>query len=450
MKLMKKMLVWVMMLTLMTMGAWGAMAEQADAATDAADSWYEISADGTVVTVRLPLEAGLSWTAEISDDTLMELITEETENDLYVASFKAVDGQIGDVSLIFNLTDDTAEAARRTRVLEMTLGEGGQLNLLSVLEQDPEADWCELTDNVLTVRLPEDLSTGYRWDFEISDPEVLEMLTQESTEGENGGAGQYAASFRPLKEGQEELVLSYSREDGETLETRAVDFDVDAQGNLSLRFVDVFTSWSNLKLLRCGADGRFCRFAPQFLVAQAGFSFKRANISSPIYFFCKRKAVWFHDGRIVSFFHRERAACAHRMRGGAAFPEQAYAVPGPCPFPGTGAGPGTMPRRRAGGNRPAGNGSGHSAGAHLRLLRFPLPFPGNLSGNPQRPDGAFLSGKNRRPGGRERRSAAEIPSPGIRRCLSGQPGIIGGRAGGMDGETTRANRAPFGRGGPHR
>ena len=47
-------------------------------------------------------------------------------------------------------------------------------------------------------------------------------------------------------------------------------------------------------------------------------------------------------------------------------------------------------------------------------------------------------------------SAAEIPSPGIRRCLSGQPGIIGGRAGGMDGETTRANRAPFGRGGPHR
>ena len=66
------------------------------------------------------------------------------------------------------------------------------------------------------------------------------MLTQESTEGENGGAGQYAASFRPLKEGQEELVLSYSREDGETLETRAVDFDVDAQGNLSLRFVDVF------------------------------------------------------------------------------------------------------------------------------------------------------------------------------------------------------------------
>ena len=142
MKLMKKMLVWVMMLTLMTMGAWGAMAEQADAATDAADSWYEISADGTVVTVRLPLEAGLSWTAEISDDTLMELITEETENDLYVASFKAVDGQIGDVSLIFNLTDDTAEAARRTRVLEMTLGEGGQLNLLSVLEQDPEADWC--------------------------------------------------------------------------------------------------------------------------------------------------------------------------------------------------------------------------------------------------------------------------------------------------------------------
>ena len=75
MKLMKKMLVWVMMLTLMTMGAWGAMAEQADAATDAADSWYEISADGTVVTVRLPLEAGLSWTAEISDDTLMELIT---------------------------------------------------------------------------------------------------------------------------------------------------------------------------------------------------------------------------------------------------------------------------------------------------------------------------------------------------------------------------------------
>lgn len=62
----------------------------------------------------------------------------------------------------------------------------------------------------------------------------------------------------------------------------------------------------------------------------------------------------------------------------------------------------------------------------------------------------FLSGKNRRPGGRKRRSAAEIPSPGIRRPLPGQPGIVGGRAGGMDGETARANRASFGEGGPHR
>ena len=241
MKRMNQLLAWMMTLALLTLGAFGATAEQAaPAETAEPETWYELSAEGTVVTVRLPQEEGLAWTTEISDDTLMELITQEEEGGLYVASFKAVDNQIGDVSLIFNLTDNTADAAHRTRVLEFTLGQEGQLNLLSALEQDPEADWCEVTDNVLTVRLPEDLSTGYRWDFEISDPEVLEMLTQESTEGEDGGAGAYVASFRPLKEGQEELVLSYSREDGETLENRTVDFDVDAQGNLTVRFADAF------------------------------------------------------------------------------------------------------------------------------------------------------------------------------------------------------------------
>lgn len=54
--------------------------------------------------------------------------------------------------------------------------------------------------DVLTVRLPANETTGYQWDFEISNPELLELITSEYTgdeaaEGMVGVGGIWAASF---------------------------------------------------------------------------------------------------------------------------------------------------------------------------------------------------------------------------------------------------------------
>ena len=53
----------------------------------------------------------------------------------------------------------------------------------------PEALWYELSgeDTILTVRLPGNNKDGMDWEFEISNPDALELLTQEVIEGESEG-----------------------------------------------------------------------------------------------------------------------------------------------------------------------------------------------------------------------------------------------------------------------
>ncbi len=47
--------------------------------------------------------------------------------------------------------------------------------------QEPQPIWYELDEEetVLTITLPANATTGYEWDFVISDPEAFELLTQE-------------------------------------------------------------------------------------------------------------------------------------------------------------------------------------------------------------------------------------------------------------------------------
>lgn len=103
-----------------------------------------------------------------------------------------------------------------------------------------EKTWYELSggDTVLTVSLPANPSTGYFWDFRISDPEVFELITMEYIQddapaGLVGAGGTWVASFKGTfqKAGSTALTLNYVAPDQTTIaETHIFDLYI-AQNN---------------------------------------------------------------------------------------------------------------------------------------------------------------------------------------------------------------------------
>lgn len=92
-----------------------------------------------------------------------------------------------------------------------------------------ELAWYELDEEeaVLTVRLPADPTTGYGWNFTISDPEALELATMEYISEGNSEVegGTWVASFIGTfkKSGNVDLTLEYTRSgDDAPAETRRV------------------------------------------------------------------------------------------------------------------------------------------------------------------------------------------------------------------------------------
>ena len=89
----------------------------------------------------------------------------------------------------------------------------------STLPRSMTADWFEISENkeVLTVRLDSNPTTGYMWEYKISDDKVFELLTDEYVGPEDNGmvgaGGQWVASFKPtfLKDGDVKLTLMYKR-----------------------------------------------------------------------------------------------------------------------------------------------------------------------------------------------------------------------------------------------
>lgn len=65
------------------------------------------------------------------------------------------------------------------------------------------AEWHEVQDGILTVRLPLE-KEGYLWQVSVEDESILELLTQDDSDGE------YAASFRALADGEASVSFSYA------------------------------------------------------------------------------------------------------------------------------------------------------------------------------------------------------------------------------------------------
>lgn len=219
-----------------------ALAEQTPA-PEAEPVWYELSAEDTVLTVRLPgtAESGLTWSYEIFAPEALELITHETiegESEgmagtptTYVASFMTMAGAEHTGTLILNCADETRpeEAPAYTRVLELSADKDNKLTVRSVLEMLPNADWCEYGEDgyILTVRLP-----GEGWSFELVHPEVLELITCEETDGTFVGSFMSAMDQFGLAE------IVFTSDDG--LSQRTVDLFVNESGELFVEWVSLF------------------------------------------------------------------------------------------------------------------------------------------------------------------------------------------------------------------
>jgi len=112
---------------------------------------------------------------------------------------------------------------------------------------EAEEQWHEITrdgfgQDVLTVRLDSNPSTGFDWSFDISDPELLELLTMEFVPDSNdltivGAGGEWVASFRNFsgKTGEVVLTFSYARPWEETpIDVRTLTVAVDEHGRIEI------------------------------------------------------------------------------------------------------------------------------------------------------------------------------------------------------------------------
>ena len=75
-----------------------------------AGTWYEIDEGSDVLTVRLPDETpGFTWSAAADPADTLELLTQETADGVFVASFRALNDGEGQLTLHYAKDDELRE-----------------------------------------------------------------------------------------------------------------------------------------------------------------------------------------------------------------------------------------------------------------------------------------------------------------------------------------------------
>ena len=141
-KLMAILLLAVLLLT-------SALAETEDATEVEADtSWYELSEDAGALIIHLEANAttGYAWTYTISDESLLELVTEEYAEDehedgmtgvggTWNASFMTIGDKSGEVDLTLTYVRSfEPDTPAREIVMHLSIDEAGALTVVSTEE----------------------------------------------------------------------------------------------------------------------------------------------------------------------------------------------------------------------------------------------------------------------------------------------------------------------------
>ncbi len=97
--------------------------------------------------------------------------------------------------------------------------------------ESPDA-WYELTDNVLTIRVPVNMAEGENCTYEIANPFLMEAVADEYVEGQD----LYAASFTNFvpAEGYSNVCVCKYNMYGTMMEVRRVSLAIDSEGLISV------------------------------------------------------------------------------------------------------------------------------------------------------------------------------------------------------------------------
>lgn len=119
---------------------------------------------------------------------------------------------------------------------------------LAIAAETEQAAWYELTGDdfgadILTIRLDSNPSTGFDWTFDISDPELIELLTMEYVPDTYddiicGGGGTWVASFRNFsgKIGSVTVTFEYARPwEDRAIEERVLHMEIGTSGEIIVK-----------------------------------------------------------------------------------------------------------------------------------------------------------------------------------------------------------------------
>ena len=85
------------------------------------NSWFELDSETGILTVRIPDETpDFDWYFVIGDEKVIELVTQETTDDTYVASFRALEDGESQITFSYVKNDEVVEA----RLLEVRCEDG--------------------------------------------------------------------------------------------------------------------------------------------------------------------------------------------------------------------------------------------------------------------------------------------------------------------------------------
>ena len=92
------------------------------------NSWFELDSETGILTVRIPDETpDFDWYFVIGDEKVIELLTQETTDDTYVASFRALEDGESQITFSYVKNDEVNEG----RLLEVRCQDGNVVEVIN-------------------------------------------------------------------------------------------------------------------------------------------------------------------------------------------------------------------------------------------------------------------------------------------------------------------------------